>query len=117
MWTGPPPPLPGALPEAMYLAYFLSTVIAVAQETWPRATWMFTGTLAAVRVVPHGVPALGVPASFAAVEPGEPQPAASASRPAARAARLADAASRSLAMSRGRRKPMAVSSPRPSSCP
>src|SRR5215813_3681705 len=89
----------------------------MAHGTCPRAIWMFTGTFAAVRVIPHGVPGPGLPAVFAAGEPGEPQPAARASRPAASAARHPDAASRSQAMTRGRRKPMAVSSPRPSSCP
>src|SRR5215469_14989907 len=51
--TGPPPPLPGARPDLIALAYASSTAFAVAQGTLPRATSTRTGTWAAVRALPQ----------------------------------------------------------------
>jgi hypothetical protein len=52
-FTGPPPPLPGSLPDSIAAAYFRSTLIASSQSTLPRCTSMVTGTFAAVFVVPQ----------------------------------------------------------------
>src|SRR5690348_6309472 len=87
--TGPPPPLPGSLPDAIASAYFRSMLIASSQSTLPRRTSMVTGTLTAVLVVPHEASARGVAVVGGAAGPWPfplpPQPAAA--RASASAAR------------------------------
>src|SRR5450759_4986317 len=82
--------------------------MAVAQEAWPCWTWTYTGTLAAVRVVPQdstlAAAVLLLPGRlFPAALADEPQPAASRTAAAARAARLAGTRDRQLALPPGQR--------------
>jgi hypothetical protein len=93
------------------LAYSRSMASAVVHDTWPRATWMCTGTFAAVFVVPHDAMLLAGVVELAAVpadfEAGDPQAATADTSRTASATLTAGAVNRSLARAWGRRTRMA----------